>query len=167
MPARKPSADVVVVSDDVVVVEMDEHAAASGAAPRSRRPIEMHPCVELTAGMARYLLAILDLSEGGERPSQSSLSRHLEVSAPTTSEAIGRLRGLGLVEPDSVSLTGAGTSAALVLRSRRVAARELIQDVLGLDEDDSEAEAERLAFSASPLLGRSLVGWRAGRHQHH
>jgi hypothetical protein len=36
--------------------------------------------------------------------------------------------------------------------------------VLGLDEADSEAEAERLAFSASPLLGRSLVGWRAGRH---
>jgi Mn-dependent DtxR family transcriptional regulator len=166
MPARKTSADadadVVVVSDDVVVVEVDAPAAASAAS--KRRPIESHPCVELTAGMARYLLAILDLSEGGTRPSQSSLSRKLEVSAPTTSEAIGRLRSLGLVEPDSVALTGAGTSAALVLRSRRVAARELIHDVLGLDAADSEVEAERLAFSASPRLGRSLVGWRAARH---
>jgi len=146
MPTRNKSADVVVVSDDVVVVET-------------------HPCVELTAGMARYLLAILDLSEGDARPSQSSLSRHLEVSAPTTSEAIGRLRSLGLVEPESVALTVAGTSAALVLRSRRVAAYELTHEVLGLDEADSEVEAERLAFSVSPLLGRSLVGWRAARHQ--
>src|SRR6476469_2872376 len=145
MPASKSPTDVVVVSDDVVVVET-------------------HPCVELTAGMARYLLAILDLSEGDLRPSQSSLSRHLDVSAPTTSEAIGRLRSLGLVEPESVALTIAGTSAALVLRSRRVAAYELTHEVLGLDEADSEAEAERLAFSASPLLGRSLVSWRAGRH---
>lgn len=164
MPVHKSTADVVVVSDDVVVVEMDEHAATGDSPTRPRRPIESHPCVELTAGMARYLLAILDLSEGGQLPTQSSLSRHLDVSAPTTSEAIGRLRGLGLVEADSVALTGAGTSAALVLRSRRVAARELIHDVLGLDEADSEVEAERLAFSASPLLGRSLVGWRAGRH---
>lgn len=162
---RKSPTDVVVVSDDVVIVEMDERPPTAGGA-QARKPIEAHPCVELTAGMARYLLAILDLSDGGQRPSQSSLSRHLAVSAPTTSEAIGRLRGLGLVEPDSVSLTGAGTSAALVLRSRRVAARELIHDVLGLDAADSEVEAERLAFSASPRLGRSLVGWRAGRHQH-
>lgn len=145
MPTRKPTAEVVVVSDDVVVVET-------------------HPCVELTAGMARYLLAILDLSEGDQRPSQSSLSRHLEVSAPTTSEAIGRLRGLGLVEPEAIALTVAGTSAALVLRSRRVAAYELAHEVLGLGAAESEVEAERLAFSVSPLLGRSLVGWRAARH---
>lgn len=146
MSTRKADADVVVVPDADVVV------------------VETHPCVELTAGMARYLLAILDLSEGDQHPSQSSLSRHLDVSAPTTSEAIGRLRGLGLVEPDSVALTVAGTSAALVLRSRRLAAYELAHEVLGLDEASSEAEAERLAFSASPLLGRSLVSWRASRH---
>lgn len=146
MSTRNPATDVVVVPDSDVVV------------------VETHPCVELTAGMARYLLAILDLSDGDQRPTQSSLSRHLDVSAPTTSEAIGRLRELGLVEPDSVALTVAGTSAALVLRARRVAAYELAHEVLGLDESDSEVEAERLAFSASPLLGRSLVGWRATRH---
>ena len=146
MPASKSPTDVLVVSDDVVVVES-------------------HPCVELTAGMARYLLAILDLSEGGDRPTQSGLSRHLEVSAPTTSEAIGRLRSLGLVEPDAIALTVAGTSAALVLRSRRVAAYELVRDVLGIAGADADAEAERLAFSASPLLGRGLVAWRA-RRQH-
>jgi hypothetical protein len=46
----------------------------------------------------------------------------------------------------------------------RVASYELAHEVLGLAEADSEVEAERLAFSVSPLLGRSLVGWRAARH---
>ncbi|NLT04839.1 MAG: metal-dependent transcriptional regulator [Solirubrobacterales bacterium] len=157
MAKRSPEPqDVVVVGADVVVVETEAPAAAP-AGPR--------PCVELTAGMARYLLAILDLSEADQRLSQSALSRRLGVSAPTTSEAVGRLRGLGLVEPDTVALTGAGTSAALVLRSRRLAARDLARDVLGIPDADVDAEAERLAFSASPLLGRGLVAWRA-RRQH-
>jgi Mn-dependent DtxR family transcriptional regulator len=154
MPTGKRTTpqDVVVVGDDVVVVEVGDQPAAASPAP----------CVELTAGMARYLLAILDLTEDAQ-PTQSGLSRRLHVSAPTTSEAIRRLRGLGLVEDGSLTLTGAGTSAALVLRSRRLAARDLIRDVLGLDDAAAEAEAERLAFSASPLLGRGLVAWRARR----
>lgn len=153
---------VLVVNDDVVVVETDDSSPRAGRTDPG--PAAPHPCVELTAGMARYLLAILDLGDGGRPPSQSSLGRKLHVSAPTTSEAIGRLRGLGLVEPHSVALTGAGTSAALVLRSRRVAARQLAHEVLGLNEADAEIEAERIAFSASPLLGRSLVAWRTKRH---
>jgi len=155
-PGTGEQQDVVVVGEDVVLVETDTPPAA---------PTGPRPCVELTAGMARYLLAILDLSEADQRLSQSTLSRRLGVSAPTTSEAIGRLRGLGLVEQESVALTGAGTSAALVLRSRRLAARDLVREVLAIPEPDADAEAERLAFSASPLLGRGLVGWRA-RRQH-
>lgn len=154
--SRAQPQDVVVVGDDVVLVEADGPAAIA-AGPR--------PCVELTAGMARYLLAILDLSESDQRLSQSVLSRRLGVSAPTTSEAIGRLRGLGLVEEESLALTGAGTSAALVLRSRRLAARDLVREVLGIAGEQADVEAERLAFGASPLLGRGLVAWRA-RRQH-
>lgn len=157
-----PDMAVVVRPDDVVVVETDQEGGEAASAPAP--PEAPHPCVELTAGLARYLLAILDLSEGADRPSQSALSRRLQVSAPTTSEAIGRLRDVGLVERDAIALTVAGTSAALVLRSRRVAAQELARDVLGLEDAAAEEEAERIAFSASPRLGRSLVAWRAGRH---
>ena len=38
-------------------------------------------------------------------------------------------------------------------------------DVLGLDDEEAEIEAERLAASASPVLARRLVAWRAAsRH---
>jgi Mn-dependent DtxR family transcriptional regulator len=56
-------------------------------------------------------------------------------------------------------------SASLVLSSRRQAAQQLAHDVLGLDAEEAEIEAERLAASASPVLARRLVAWRAAsRH---
>ena len=72
-----------------------------------------------------------------------------------------RLRSLGLVEDKTVHLTPAGASAALVLSSRRRAALAIMQDVLGLEGEDAEHEAAWLAASASPLLGRHLISWRA------
>ncbi|MFM9125828.1 MAG: metal-dependent transcriptional regulator [Actinomycetota bacterium] len=117
---------------------------------------------DVTTGEARYLMALLDMQrEGGGDPSQASLARHLKVSAPTALEMLRRLRTLGLVEAEAVRLTPAGTSAALVLSSRRRAALQIMQDVLGLEGDDAEHEAAWLAASASPLLGRHLVSWRA------
>lgn len=119
-------------------------------------------CADVTTGEARYLMALLDMQrEGGGDPSQASLARHLKVSAPTALEMLRRLRTLGLVEAEAVRLTPAGTSAALVLSSRRRAALQIMQDVLGLEGDDAEHEAAWLAASASPLLGRHLVSWRA------
>ncbi|MFM7246978.1 MAG: metal-dependent transcriptional regulator [Actinomycetota bacterium] len=119
-------------------------------------------CADVTTGEARYLMALLDMQrEGGGDPSQASLARHLKVSAPTALEMLRRLRTLGLVADEGVRLTPAGTSAALVLSSRRRAALQIMQDVLGLEGDDAEHEAAWLAASASPLLGRHLVSWRA------
>jgi Mn-dependent DtxR family transcriptional regulator len=122
-------------------------------------------CVELTAGEARYLLAIRGLTVDDRPPSQAAIARRLGVSGPTALEMVRRLRRLGLVEAADLQLTTAGRSAALVLHSRRQAAHQLAHDVLGLDDDDAEIEAERLAASASPLLARRLVAWRAASRQ--
>lgn len=122
-----------------------------------------HPCVEWSEGVARYLMAISDLSREGEVPSQAKLARSLKVSQPSALEMVRKLRGMGLIEPDGIRLTAEGTSAALVLTSRRNAARDLTREVLGLDPEEAGAEAEQLASSASPALGRRLVAWRAGR----
>lgn len=124
---------------------------------------ESGSCVEFTAGEARYLLALRELSADGTIPSQAALARRLGVSHPTALEMVRRLRKVELVEPDRLRLTSAGMSAALVLASRRRAAQALAHDVLGLDDADAEVEAERIAASASPLLARRLVAWRAGR----
>ena len=122
---------------------------------------ERRPCIELSAGEARYLLAISDLARSGTQPSQAALARRLGVAPPTALQMIRRLRQLGLLAPGSMRLTATGTSAALVLTARRRAAHVLAHDVLGLDEEEAEAEAERLASSVSPKLGRRLVAWRA------
>jgi Mn-dependent DtxR family transcriptional regulator len=121
------------------------------------------PCMEITEGEARYLLAVRDLNAGGTAPSQAAVARKVGVSHPTALEMIRRLRGLGLVDPDTLTLTASGTSAALVLSSRRQAARVLAHEVLGLDDEQSAAEADALTTSLSPMLARRLVAWRARR----
>jgi Mn-dependent DtxR family transcriptional regulator len=119
--------------------------------------------MELTEGEARYLLALRDLNAGGTPPSQAAVARKVGVSHPTALEMIRRLRALDLVAADTLTLTASGTSAALVLTSRRYAARVLAQEVLGLDDEQSAAEADALATSLSPVLARRLVAWRARR----
>ena len=121
------------------------------------------PCMEITEGEARYLLAVRDLNADGEPPSQAAVARKVGVSHPTALEMIRRLRGLGLVAPEALTLTAGGTSAALVLSSRRQAARVLAHEVLGLDDEQSAAEADALATSLSPMLARRLVAWRTRR----
>src|ERR1700709_896205 len=100
------------------------------------------PCLELTEGEARYLLALRDLNSAGTPPSQAAVARKVGVSHPTALEMIRRLRGLALVAADALTLTANGTSAALVLSSRRHAARVLAHEVLGLDDEQANAEAE-------------------------
>ncbi|HEV7495409.1 hypothetical protein [Baekduia sp.] len=121
------------------------------------------PCMELTEGEARYLLALRDLNSAGAPPSQAGVARKVGVSHPTALEMIRRLRALDLVAPDALTLTANGTSAALVLSSRRHAARVLAHEVLGLDDEQADAEAEALATSLSPVLARRLVAWRTRR----
>lgn len=118
------------------------------------------PCMELTEGEARYLLALRDLNMAGTPPSQAAVARKVGVSHPTALEMIRRLRALDLVAPDALTLTANGTSGALVLSSRRHAAHVLAHEVLGLDAEQSAAEAESLAPSLSPELARRLVAWR-------
>jgi Mn-dependent DtxR family transcriptional regulator len=122
-------------------------------------------CVELTTGESRYLLAIRALTVDDRPPSQAAIARRLGVSNPTALEMVRRLRRLDLVGDGDLRLTTQGRSAALVLHSRRQAAQQLAHDVLGLDEAEAEIEAERLAASASPLLARRLVAWRAASRQ--
>src|ERR1700712_4716572 len=132
------------------------------AHPRAPAPDQV-PCMELTEGEARYLLALRDLNAIGTPPTQAGVARKVGVSHPTALEMIRRLRALDLVAPDALTLTANGTSAALVLTSRRHAARGLAQEVLGLDDEQANAEADALATSLSPVLARRLVAWRTRR----
>lgn len=122
------------------------------------------PCADLSAREARYLLAVRDLARAGTSPTQAALARSMGVAAPTALEMVRRLRQLGLLESGRIALTHEGTSAALVLASRRHAARVLTHDVLGLNEPEAVADADRLAPSISPELTRRLITGRPRRH---
>jgi Mn-dependent DtxR family transcriptional regulator len=118
------------------------------------------PCSEIGETTARYLLALLDLERDEKRTTQAALARALGVSAPTALEMVRRLRARGLVEKGALSLSPQGTSTALVLASRRDAARRWTHEVLGLEESEAKAEAEHLALAGSSTLGRKLTDWR-------
>lgn len=117
----------------------------------------------MSEGVARYVLALFDLGQEGKPPTQARLARELRVSQPSALQMVRRIREMGLVSENDLSLTPQGTSAALVLTSRRTAARDLTHEVLGLDPAEAKAEAEHLASSATPAFGRKLVAWRARR----
>lgn len=121
------------------------------------------PCVEMSEGVARYLMALFDLGQDGGPPTQAQLARELEVSQPSALQMVRRIREMGLINDSDLGLTPAGTSAALVLSSRRTAATDLTSEVLGLDPEEARAEAEHLASRATPAFGRKLVAWRNSR----
>jgi Mn-dependent DtxR family transcriptional regulator len=123
-----------------------------------------HPCVEMSEGVARYLMALFDLGQVGNPPTQARLARELNVSQPSALQMVRRIRQMGLINDADLGLTPAGMSAALVLTSRRTAATDLTSEVLGLDPDEARAEAEHLASSATPAFGRKLVAWRKSRY---
>ena len=124
---------------------------------------DAHPCVEMSEGVARYLMALFDLAQEGKPPTQARLARELAVSQPSALQMVRRIREMGLINEGDLGLTPAGMSAALVLTSRRSAATDLTSEVLGLDPEEARAEAEHLASSATPAFGRKLVAWRKSR----
>jgi len=132
-------------------------------ARRGKTDEATHPCTEIGERTARYLLALLDLSQGDKPPTQAAVAREVGVAQPSALEMIRRLRESNLILPDELTLSPEGMSVALVLSSRRRAAEALTHDVLGLDEEAAKAEAEYLASSASPELGRRLIAWRAAQ----
>jgi len=136
--------------------------SASGSSDRGQAAAP-GTCMDLTEGEARYLLALRDLNQSGSPPSQAAVARRVGVSHPTALEMIRRLRNLDLVDSETLTLTPRGTSAALVLSSRRHAAHVLAHEVLGLPPEEAQKEAEALATSLSPVLARRLVAWRTRR----
>jgi len=137
-----------------------EHLAGPG---RRRVPEPDPPCAEVSGREAGYLLALHQLATATMPPTQKGLAQSMGVSAPTALEMVRRLRRMGLVEPDRLELTSKGTSAALLLASRRHAAHLLTGEVLGYADAATNPEAARLAPSLSRELARKLLAVRPPR----
>ena len=121
------------------------------------------PCAEVSGREAGYLLALHHLASAPAPLTQKGLATSMGVSAPTALEMVRRLRRMGLVVSDGLALTPKGTSAALLLASRRHAAHLLTGEVLGYADAATNPEAERLAPSLSRELARKLLAVRPPR----
>src|ERR1700722_6697190 len=141
------------------------HSAPEYPSGHRRRPAaELDPpCADVSGREAGYLLALHQLASAIKPPTQKGLAESMGVSAPTALEMVRRLRRMGLGEPDELELTPKGTSAALLLASRRHAAHLLTGDVLGYTDAATNPEAVRLAPSLSRELARKLLEVRPPR----
>ena len=112
-----------------------------------------HPPLE------EYLEAIWELQEEGIQVIQARLAEHLEVSAPSVSEMIRRLRAEGWVDVKDrfLTLTDKGRARAVsVVRKHRLAER-LLTDVIGLPWHKTHVEACRWEHVISDEVEERLV----------
>ena len=145
-----PSSATCASSSDVTP-SREAPAARAGDSATLRRP---HSPVE-----ARYLLAMLDLSAPARR-------RRPRSRAPSGCRAAHGARDdpaaarAGFRAPEAHRPHARGPSAALVLSSRRAAAHTLVHDLLGVDDEQSRAEADAPRGRRLPRAGRRLLAGR-------
>jgi DtxR family transcriptional regulator, Mn-dependent transcriptional regulator len=105
-----------------------------------------------TSTVDRYLEAIYCIAAEGEVVRPSRLTYWLDVSAPTVSDAVQRLKRDGWVEiasDRSITLTETGDRVATeIVRRHRILERWLT-DSLGFDWAAADVEADRLSSAMS------------------
>ena len=112
-----------------------------------------HPPLE------EYLETIWELEEEGIPVIQARLAEHMDVSAPSVSEMIRRLKGEGWVDSEgrSITLTEKGRARAIsVVRKHRLAER-LLTDVIGLPWHKTHVEACRWEHVISDEVEERIV----------
>lgn len=112
-----------------------------------------HPPLE------EYLETIWELEEEGIPVIQARLAEQMNVSAPSVSEMIRRLRGEGWVDAEGrfITLTDKGRALAIsVVRKHRLAER-LLTDVIGLPWHKTHVEACRWEHVISDEVEERLV----------
>ena len=112
-----------------------------------------HPPLE------EYLETIWELQEEGIPVIQARLAEHMDVSAPSVSEMIRRLKSEGWVDSKgrSITLTDKGQARAIsVVRKHRLAER-LLTDVIGLPWHKTHVEACRWEHVISDEVEERIV----------
>ncbi len=114
----------------------------------------------LSPSMEDYLEAIYNLKVRSQVARVKDIAREMQVRMPSVTGALRSLAEKGLVhhQPyENVELTPAGLIRARGVAHRHAAVREFLMSVLGLPEDDAEAEACGLEHAIRPeTLGKLL-----------
>jgi len=113
-----------------------------------------------TASVQDYLAAIYDLTGSGKPVIGARLAKHMNVSAPTVTEAVQRLTRGGFVKVGgrkALTLTTKGRGIAEVMARRHRLLERWLTDTLGLNWADAHEEAHRLEHALSPRVEERLA----------
>ena len=115
---------------------------------------------KLTQSVEEYLEAIFKLTRDGSPVTVGQVAEALDVSPPSVSEMVRRLRAAGLVADDrgsGVTLTADGRAeGARLVRRHRLSERFLV-DVLDMPWDAVHEEACKLEHALSPEVEARLA----------
>lgn len=98
----------------------------------------------LSRSMEDYLEAIYNLKVKMQFARVNEIAREMNVTMPSVTGALRSLAAKGLVKHqpyESVELTQAGLDRARSVAHRHSAVKEFLSNILGLSEEDAEAEA--------------------------
>lgn len=107
----------------------------------------------LSPSMEDYLEAIYNLKVRSQVARVKDIAREMNVRMPSVSGALRSLAEKGLVKHqpyENVELTEAGLTCARGVAHRHSAVREFLKSVLGLPDEDAEAEACGLEHAIRP-----------------
>jgi DtxR family transcriptional regulator, Mn-dependent transcriptional regulator len=126
------------------------------------------PCCELSPAMEDYLKALFHLRAEGEAVTTGSIAHRVEVSPPSASAMLRRLRDAGLVQDtpeQQVELTDHGRRHALRVVRRHRLVETFLAEILDVPWDEVHAEAELLEHALSPAL-EDRIAARLGEPTH-
>lgn len=125
-------------------------------------------CCELSASMENYLKALVHLGAEGRPVTTGAVAARVEVSPPSASAMLRRLREAALVTAGSgheVELTAHGRRHALRVIRRHRLVETFLAEVLDVPWDEVHAEAEQLEHVLSPAL-EDRIAVRLGEPSH-
>jgi DtxR family Mn-dependent transcriptional regulator len=111
-----------------------------------------------------YLESLFWLFEAGLPMTGATLSRAMQLSAPTVHEMLGRLEGDGYIVRDidrTINFTPSGREHAERIVSRHRMIERFLTDIVGVPWDDVHEEAEQLEHAMTPRFEayvRATVG---------
>jgi Mn-dependent DtxR family transcriptional regulator len=116
----------------------------------------------LSLKQQNYVEAIDELirTNGSARP--ADLAARLEVSAPSVSEAVGRLVDHGIAVRKSwheIGLSARGRRVARVLAQRHRTLRRFMTDILGMDPRSADENACRVEHCISRMFAERLTSF--------
>jgi DtxR family Mn-dependent transcriptional regulator len=115
---------------------------------------------ELTRSMEDYLEAIYNLKARSDVARVKDIAQEMDVKMPSVTGALHALAQKGLVKHDpydSVELTEEGLDRARSVADRHTAIKQFLVEVLGLRDEDAEAEACGIEHAIKPETLEKLL----------